>query len=778
MNDEKGDSSVDKSMDGSTTPAPSDGGSTPQNKTKDGDSSASLLKDKLSKVRSDWIKARSQVANQKDEIEELKRKLVILEQDQKYRQEELEENQERQQQILQKMEETRKEASEVKLRNVQIQSERDELEEKVNEAWERVASLEEEAKKWKQAQEGMKKQLEEELEAKALGQREEEGLRAQLQTANERSKALSQSSALQDKSSAQLVNFLVSGIEAITDQLDDVSSVCLASQDEKESDVRRKKAAELASIGETLAQGQEGTEDPHSLSVAQMLLDSLVRSIKPFSTIIVRAESQLAERNEKVNSLNGVVESVTTENEQLVDELEFLKEKIETFEKLENVFDTVVSEKCALESELAELRKQLLQVEANADEAPPLESEGMQDDAELRDLYHALQFQYKEALKYISDELEPLTENQATELRRARDKLREVDSERTELLKERHRWEKGGTYANLLETIVVLARAYTGVSKDFGEVLHQRKALLRLLRDYEGKFGPWQAGGNAVGGGRRGIRRFRIAVVVVLASLRLLKIHRSPKYRECIWAQRLPVVGCPRARHRLRLPAETRTYLLQGQLAPSVSTGEVRHRYVSAESLALPTLFVDRDAREIHTDGLPTYIGMLEDMVTVAEETGPSPPPLLSEQLQARLKGILYVREPSTSSGRSRTPQNGATAPMTDPTVLRRAPAGKSPLPNGLGHTLSPSPVPIPYPALTYHAGVDPSALNSSSIAAHSSDTSLGESMRAEEEYLRTSITQDRSREDPNMTSMFACEILGAIEALDKRVTGALQRRR
>lgn len=285
--------------------------------------------------------------------------------------------------------------------------------------------------------------------------------------------------------------------------------------------------------------------------------------------------------------------------------------------------------------------------------------------------YETLKVEYADVLRYVED-LAALAQSHAHQTRQTDARIAQLEAERARLVKEvaalRGGKPGGGgdETVRLLTLLHLLVRAYTGLAKDFGEVIQQRRALTRSVEAFHAH--------RHVDGGdllhrcltvpqrwepsrRRyssALCRFRVAVIAVVALHRLREVM-SPTLRECWWPQPLPIIGCARVCHRVRMPVETRTLLVDADSSTAAPGSSSYHRL----TIALWEGFV-RGPIHRHAEGssspagsprgeselcLPPFLGLLQDAVTAPASDSRSRHPTPSVPLHLHLQaGLVQYR--------------------------------------------------------------------------------------------------------------------------------------
>ncbi|KAH9597237.1 hypothetical protein LSM04_006551 [Trypanosoma melophagium] len=203
--------------------------------------------------------------------------------------------------------------------------------------------------------------------------------------------------------------------------------------------------------------------------------------------------------------------------------------------------------------------------------------------------HEALTVKYREVLRYVETELEPLAMEQAKSLQEEKQRVEELknnnDILRREIQSLNNSRIEGIGKLSLFEALVLTVRVLSGTMVDLREMVQQRTALTRYILAYEQMFGPLNVCGDSTR--PRAVMRFRKVVVAVLAAHRLLALGRtmsSGNRSKCRNYSDIIIPAERRRGGRIRLPLETYCLVRGGFIQlPSIERGRDGVEYLEDE---------------------------------------------------------------------------------------------------------------------------------------------------------------------------------------------------
>nr|CCC92383.1 unnamed protein product [Trypanosoma congolense IL3000] len=460
-----------------------------------------------------------------------------------------------------------------------------------------------------------------------------------------------------------------------------------------------------------------------------------------------------------------------------------------------------------------------------------------------------IQEKYDELKRYVEMELEPLINEQAKVVKKEKQRVDELSRLNDELQLELKLFsgvrgrgissggnKEAGNELSMFEAFILVLRVLSGMLTDMREMTQQRKALMRYIIAYEGRYGTLNDGNASPC--PHPLLCFRKAVVAVLAANRLVAIHKSSwhysgkgipnsPYGDVVLLAtrgtltrppdmriRLPQETCCIARGGLvRLPFHQVLYpgneegvlqtLKSKGYATFVMEQELQH------ILRLPP--VPRDVKGEAASQSYTIRSLVDSLVAFVTVPSALRPPRNFQQptlWQGLTKGLRAVQATRPLQTQQRCRQQGLQRlPPRPPSVVVRPPPqsynslndaaavvssqsdttyGCWPGGGGRGSEVGPRELPSsllqPSSLREPRSGVE-KVYHIPSVGSYpvpqplSDDSHNDESL---EEALRLSLIRDVQEssglQESQLGEGFASHILGVIQALDQRVTGALER--
>ncbi|KAF8297130.1 hypothetical protein TcYC6_0083610 [Trypanosoma cruzi] len=426
--------------------------------------------------------------------------------------------------------------------------------------------------------------------------------------------------------------------------------------------------------------------------------------------------------------------------------------------------------------------------------------------------HDAFRVKYRELLRYMEEELEPLIAEQAKALQEERKRADELQRANGALRLEMKLMNTapgdGGGRLSLFEALVLTLRVLSGAMADMREMSQQRRALTRYILAYEHMFGTLNLCRESTW--PRSVLRFRRAVVAVLAAQRLIAFRKAP------WCSGGVIPSVERGTARIRLPPETSCLVIGGLIRlPPVGSDDTAEEFLGEEAGTkreeknAVTFVAERDLRlpamnnmastnslgEVTVQGqaLRGFMDSLLAFVTVPSAIWPLRN--VKEPLWRQLAtGLRSLRRVSRQDGGQYALEKPRLLLHLPPRVPLRSEWGEAP--PILSQAASNTQWSAIYNREDSHALVQPTARELSDALRRAQETDgenastaypapqptayHAEEALSLEEAIRQSLLRDAKfssdTQEIQSGSGFASEVLNVIRALDQRVVGALER--
>ncbi|EKF39596.1 hypothetical protein MOQ_000170 [Trypanosoma cruzi marinkellei] len=560
--------------------------------------------------------------------------------------------------------------------------------------------------------------------------------------------------------------------------------------------------AQRAQVTETLQKTRQAWEqEATQVTETRRKAASLLHCMDDWCVI----EQRISDMSEELRELRSAVEEGhRTHKAYVIQKEREIDAMMDSHQREENI------QKNQLEQVRHECERFKRAVATAVMDSSPVSADGAP--AEMQREHEAFRVKYRELLRYMENELEPLLEEQAKALQEERKRADELQRANGALRLEMNLMNTvsgdGGGRLSLFEALVLTLRVLSGAMADIREMSQQRAALTRYILAYEHMFGALNLCRESTW--PRSLLRFRRAVVAVLAAQRLIAFRRAP------WCSGGVIPSVERGTARIRLPPETSCLVIGGlvRLPPVRSddsaeeflreeAGTKREKknavaFVAERDLQLPAMnnMANKNSlyeAAVQCQALRGFMDSLLAFVTVPSAIWPLRN--VREPLWRRLAtGLRSLRRVSRQDGGQYALEKPRLLLHLPPRAPLRSEWGESP-PSLLQATSNTQRSTI-YNRESPHTLVQPIAREvsgglrrvqesdgenaSTAYPAPQPTAYHEEEALGLEEAIRQSLLRDAQfssdTQEIQSGSGFASEVLNVIRALDQRVVGALER--